>query len=93
MRLRALYENAKSFLAVFVFLSRYYRTPPSLRCDAFIIWTTYSLYIGIVKQSADFIGHAQIEIQVKKFFKGQLEESFKIQSCQKPNENDFLNFF
>ena len=52
----------------------------------------YSLYIGIVKHSADFIGHAQIEIYAKKFFKGQLEESFKIQSCQKPNENDFLIF-
>ena len=49
------------------------------------------MYIGIVKQSADFIGHAQIEIYVKKLFKGQLKkESFKIQSCQKPNENDFL---
>ena len=55
-----------------------------------LYYLDHSLYIGIVKQSADFIGHAQIEIQVKKFFKGQLEETFRIQSCQKPNEIHFL---
>ena len=49
------------------------------------------MYIGIVKQSADSSGAAQIDIQAKKIFRGHLDKSIKVQSCQKPNKNDMLS--